>query len=98
MIHIKAHLPFAASFVVLLSVIVLSSAGCLQQSGPPEKITIAYAATTSAVLVQIAFVKGYFEEEGWTQRSSPMPLGNWRSDGPRTLRRHPGVAFRQPLV
>lgn len=71
----QSALTFRCFFVVLLSVIVSSAAGRLQQSGPPEKITIAYAAKTSAVLVQIAFVKGYFEEKGLDATPQPHVFG-----------------------
>ena len=35
-----------------------------KHAGPPEKVTIAYSATSDAVLAEVAQVKGYFLQEG----------------------------------
>ena len=44
-------------------------------TGPPEKITIAYSTATNAILVYIAFAKGYFAEEGLVVMPQPHPFG-----------------------
>jgi len=44
-------------------------------SGPPEKITIAYSTAANAILVYIAFAKGYFAEEGLDATPQPHPFG-----------------------
>lgn len=60
----KAYLRFTSLFLAALAVIVFSAAGCQQQAGPPETITIAYTETTSSALIHTAIAKGYFTEEG----------------------------------
>jgi ABC-type nitrate/sulfonate/bicarbonate transport system substrate-binding protein len=58
---------FAVSTIVILAVIAGSASGCKapdRQAGPREKITFAYSANPNAILVHIAFAKGYFAEEG----------------------------------
>jgi ABC-type nitrate/sulfonate/bicarbonate transport system substrate-binding protein len=64
----RASTPrFAVSALVILAVIAWSASGCKppdRQVGPREKITFAYSANPNATLVHIAFVKGYFTEEG----------------------------------
>lgn len=44
-------------------------------AGPPDKITIAYAATTDAVLAEVAQVRGYFREEGLEVTPQLHPYG-----------------------
>ena len=44
-------------------------------AGPPEKVTIAYAATTDAVLAEVAQVKGYFRLEGLEVTPRLHPYG-----------------------
>ncbi|HXC92851.1 MAG TPA: NrtA/SsuA/CpmA family ABC transporter substrate-binding protein [Geobacteraceae bacterium] len=46
-----------------------------KQSGPREKLTIAYSTASNAVLVYIAFAKGYFWEEGLDAIPQPHPFG-----------------------
>jgi len=75
MIRFKAHSPFAAFFFVALAVIVFSAAGCRQQTGPPDKITIAYTTASNGILTYIAFVKGYFKEEGLDVTPQPHAFG-----------------------
>jgi NitT/TauT family transport system substrate-binding protein len=61
-----------------IAVIVCCAAGCRptqNQSGPPEKVTIAYTTSTNSVLAQIAFVKGYFAEEGLEATPQPYAFG-----------------------
>jgi len=52
----------------LLAFFVLAGTACRQEptppTGPPEKIVIAYPTTFNGALVPVAFVKGYFTEEG----------------------------------
>lgn len=42
---------------------------------PPEKITIAYSATTESVLAEVAYVKGYFLQEGLKVTPRLHPYG-----------------------
>jgi len=66
MFDFKAPSRFAAFSLAVLAIILFPGTGCKppkQQAGPPEKITIAYSTAFNAVLVHIAFVKGYFAEE-----------------------------------
>lgn len=46
-----------------------------KRSGPREKLTIAYSTASNAVLVYIAFAKGYFSEEGLDAIPQPHPFG-----------------------
>jgi NitT/TauT family transport system substrate-binding protein len=58
---------FAVLTLVILAVIAWSGSGCKppdKQAGPREKIILAYSPTPNAILVHIAFAKGYFAEEG----------------------------------
>jgi ABC-type nitrate/sulfonate/bicarbonate transport system substrate-binding protein len=45
-------------------------------AGPLEKVTIAYSATTDAVLAEVAQVKGYFLQEGLEVNPHLHPMGN----------------------
>jgi ABC-type nitrate/sulfonate/bicarbonate transport system substrate-binding protein len=63
----KARLRFAFFAFAALAVILFSGTGCKpskEQAGRPEKITIAFPTTFNGALIPIAFVKGYFKEEG----------------------------------
>jgi sulfonate transport system substrate-binding protein len=68
MIRIKTGSRFAVCSLAALSIFLFSGTACQQQpprqTGPPEKITIAYTATMLSVLTHIAFEKGYFLAEG----------------------------------
>ncbi len=69
---------FAIFPFVLVAVIAWSSNGCKptdQQVGPREKITFAYVTLPNAVLVHIAFAKGYFAEEGLDATPQPHDFG-----------------------
>jgi sulfonate transport system substrate-binding protein len=44
-------------------------------AGPPEKVTIAYSATTDAVLAEVAHVKGYYLQEGLDVTPHLHPYG-----------------------
>ncbi|MBA4372368.1 MAG: ABC transporter substrate-binding protein [Thermodesulfovibrio sp.] len=53
--------------ICLISGLLLCSLSCNKEeksAGPPEKITIAYSTASNAILVYIAFAKGYFADEG----------------------------------
>jgi ABC-type nitrate/sulfonate/bicarbonate transport system substrate-binding protein len=69
---------FSVSTLVILGVIVWSASGCKppdRQDGPREKITIAYTTAPDAVLVQIAFAKRFFAEEGLDAAPQPHAFG-----------------------
>ena len=72
------RIPPSRGFVVscLVLVLTLLIASCQQKVKPPvEKITIAYTTTPNAILVNIAFAKGYFAEEGLDATPQPHPFG-----------------------
>src|SRR4030042_773195 len=75
MFNFKAHLRFTALFFAAFAVIAFSAAGCQQQTGPPEKITIAYTTASNGFLTDIAFVKGYFTEAGLDATPQPHAFG-----------------------
>ncbi len=66
------------AILTVVTVLCLSSAckPSQRQSGPPEKITIAYSTASNAILVYIAFANEYFKEEGLLQRRSPISSEN----------------------
>ena len=66
MSHFRPHPRFVAIVLSAVVVIVGSGTGCRQQkqTGPSEKVTIAYITSPNSVLVHIAFAKGYFRDEG----------------------------------
>lgn len=78
---IMKRLPSVRSaFCVLLAlgVCTMSSLACKpaqKQSGPREKITIAYSTASNAVLMYIAFAKGYLAEEGLDAAPQPHAFG-----------------------
>jgi len=53
----------------------LSCSNPARIAGPPEKITIAYSTASNAVLVYIAFAKGFFAEEGLAATPQPHAFG-----------------------
>ncbi len=75
MICFKAPSRFVVLSLVVLAIIVFSEAGCQQQTGPPDKITIAYTTASNGILIYIAFVKGYFTEEGLDVTPQPHAFG-----------------------
>ena len=77
MINFQAHSRFAILVLTAIAVIALTVTGCQpeKQVGPPEKVTIAYSTSFSAVLVHIAFTKGYFGEEGLDATPQPHASG-----------------------
>ena len=70
-------------FRIALAVTALATAACLfactrtdrKSAGPPEKVTIAFAATTDAVLAEVAHVKGFFLQEGLEVTPHLQPYG-----------------------
>jgi ABC-type nitrate/sulfonate/bicarbonate transport system substrate-binding protein len=69
---------FAVSTLVMLAVIAWSGSECTppdKQAGPREKVTFAYTTGPDAVLVHIAFAKGFFAEEGLDATPQPHPFG-----------------------
>jgi len=66
-----------------IAVITLAMAGSLmactptdqKPASPPEKVTIAFSATTDAVLAEVAQVKGYFKQEGLDVTPRLHPYG-----------------------
>jgi sulfonate transport system substrate-binding protein len=68
-----------AATVLVISFLLPVLAGCRKSSekaaGPSEPVTIAYAAVPHAALVQIAFAKGYFKEEGLNIRIQAYGFG-----------------------
>jgi NitT/TauT family transport system substrate-binding protein len=68
-------------FAVLLACLVViasAAAGCRpspQQTGPPEKITIAFPTLPNSTLVHIALAKGYFTQEGLDVTPQPYAFG-----------------------
>jgi ABC-type nitrate/sulfonate/bicarbonate transport system substrate-binding protein len=68
----------AVCTIVALAVMATIPLGCKptqKQAGPREKITIAYSTASNAVLVYIAFAKGYFAEEGLDAVPQPHAFG-----------------------
>jgi ABC-type nitrate/sulfonate/bicarbonate transport system substrate-binding protein len=65
--------------LVIIMAIALAVPACRQQSpqqtGVPGKITLAYSITPSAGLIQIAFAKGYFDQEGLNVLAQPHTFG-----------------------
>lgn len=70
--------PNCVSALLLISGLLICLVSCKKtenMAGPREKITIAYATIPNAVLAHIAFVKGYFAEEGLDATPQPHPFG-----------------------
>lgn len=81
--HFKARFRYAPLFFVGLAVIVFCCVGCQppqKQTGPPEKVTVAYATAPNSVIVHIAFMKGYFTEEGLEATPQPYVFGKQTLD------------------
>jgi len=73
MIHFQVPRRFT---ILVLAVIALTITGCQQkQAGPPEKVTIAYSTASNAMLMYIAFAKGYLAEEGLEATPQPHAFG-----------------------
>ncbi len=72
--------PLLRTLLMLLALVLCTSIfACTRQeekgAGPPEKVTIAYSATTDAVLAEVAQVKGYFLQEGLEVTPHLHPYG-----------------------
>jgi NitT/TauT family transport system substrate-binding protein len=83
MIYYRAKCRVAVFFLVGFAVVVFCGCGCQppqKQVGPPEKITISYATAPNSVIVHIAFVKGYFSEEGLEATPQPYVYGKQTLD------------------
>jgi ABC-type nitrate/sulfonate/bicarbonate transport system substrate-binding protein len=76
MINFPAPQRFTILVLTILAIIVFCGTGCQQQkTSPPEKITIAYSTSFNAVLLHIAFMQGFFKEEGLDVTPQPHGLG-----------------------
>jgi NitT/TauT family transport system substrate-binding protein len=76
----KKSLLFLRSTLLILLIpsLLLSITSCKKlnkSADPPEKITIAYSTASNAILMYIAFAKGYFAEEGLDATPQPYPFG-----------------------
>ena len=58
-----------------LGMIAFIPSGCSKKTGPPEKITIAYSTASNAMLMYIAFAKGFLAEEGLDAAPQPHAFG-----------------------
>ena len=65
---------------------------------PPEKITIAYSTASNAILVYIAFAKGYFAEEGLDATPQPYPFGKLALNAVIEGRADIGTSADTPIV
>jgi sulfonate transport system substrate-binding protein len=77
MANSNAHPGFTALSLAAIAIILCSITGCQphEQTGPPEKVTIAYTTASNAILTYIAFAKGYFTEEGLDATPQPQAFG-----------------------
>lgn len=74
----SAFSPKCVLGLILISGLLICLVSCNKKenfAGPREKVTIAYATIPNAVLVHIAFVKGYFAEEGLDATPQPHAFG-----------------------
>jgi ABC-type nitrate/sulfonate/bicarbonate transport system substrate-binding protein len=67
--------PFLSALICIALIFLTSCEKETKVSGPPVKITIAYTTTSTAILVYIAFAKGYFAQEGLDATQQPHPFG-----------------------
>ena len=76
--------PLKIIFILpLFCLPLLLSFSCRKQQEappPPEKVTIAYMASVNSILVDIAFAKGYFAQEGLDARPQPFAYGKLALD------------------
>ncbi len=78
MFYFKTHFWSVFFSLTILAILLHSGTGCgpsQKQTGPPEKVTIAYSTAFNAALVHIAFAKGYFKEEGLEATPQPHAYG-----------------------
>ena len=75
----KLSFPLKTMLLLLqISALLLCLVSCKKQEKivrPPEKITIAYSTASNAILVYIAFAKGFFAEEGLEATPQPHAFG-----------------------
>jgi ABC-type nitrate/sulfonate/bicarbonate transport system substrate-binding protein len=75
--------PYRQLFNTTLAIFTVVTVLCIssackpsqRQSGPPEKMTIAYSTASNAILVYIAFANEYFKEEGLDATPQPHSFG-----------------------
>jgi sulfonate transport system substrate-binding protein len=65
----------AIGALTISGILTACSQGERKPAGPQEKVTLAIAATTDAVLAQVAQEKGYFREAGLDVIPLPQPYG-----------------------
>ncbi len=73
----------AIAFFPLIVFLSAFSTGCNQpqtQTGPPEKITIAYSTLPHTTVFHIAFLKGFLSAEGLEVKANPFPFGKLALD------------------
>jgi NitT/TauT family transport system substrate-binding protein len=73
----------AVCVLVSLGVVALFPLGCKpaqKQTGPREKVTIAYSTASIGILMYIVFAKGYLAEEGLDALPQPHALGKLALD------------------
>lgn len=73
--HHLLRLAAAATALTTCACLFACDRAATKPAGPPEKVTIAYSATTDAVLAEIALVKGYFLQEGLEVTPHRHPYG-----------------------
>src|SRR5664279_5790033 len=76
--NIKASLLKRILVMLLISSLLLYLMSCNKGEkvvGPPEKITIAYSTASNAILMYIAFAKGFLAEEGLDATPQPHAFG-----------------------
>lgn len=91
----------SACALVILGLFAISSVACKppqKQSGPREKITIAYSTAVNAILVYIAFANGYFAEEGLDVTPQPYPFGKLALDAVLEGKADLATAADTPIV
>jgi ABC-type nitrate/sulfonate/bicarbonate transport system substrate-binding protein len=77
MLNFKRRSQFVAFILLVFVVVVSFGIGCQPQKpiSPPEKITIAYSTTFNSIFINIAFVNGYFKQEGLEAEPQIYPFG-----------------------
>jgi sulfonate transport system substrate-binding protein len=76
--RLTSRARLAVCTIIALAVMASFPLGCKptqKYTGPREKITIAYSTAANAILVYIAFAKGYFAEEGLDATPQPYAFG-----------------------
>jgi NitT/TauT family transport system substrate-binding protein len=99
----KKSLLFLRSILLILLILslLLSITSCKKwnkSADPPEKITIAYSTAPNAILVYIAFAKGYFAEEGLDATPQPYAFGKLALDAVIDGRADLGTSADTPIV